>query len=80
MGHQDLNTFVKRFKGRFSFLARVSDISAFGTNRGNCPTGGFWLIVVTERNEDETENHEHKGVTKGRETNMRRRINPDEPY
>jgi len=23
MGHQDLNTLVKRFKGRFSFLARA---------------------------------------------------------
>ncbi len=27
MGHQDLNTFVKRFKGRFSFLASVSETS-----------------------------------------------------
>ena len=31
---------------------RLSDVSAFGTNWGNCITEDFWLIVVTEGNED----------------------------
>jgi len=33
----------------------VSDISAYGTDWGDCVTEDFWLIVVTEGNEDEAE-------------------------
>ncbi|CDL00990.1 protein of unknown function [Magnetospirillum gryphiswaldense MSR-1 v2] len=34
---------------------RLSDVSARGTKSGLCVTEDFWLIVVTEGNEDETE-------------------------
>ena len=40
---------------RLNHQSQVSDVSAFGTNGGNCITEDFWLIVVTEGNEDETE-------------------------
>ena len=33
-------------------------VSAYGTNSGDFVTEGFWPIVVTEGNEDETETHE----------------------
>ena len=33
----------------------MSDVSAYGTNWHNCIREDFWLIVVTEGNEDETE-------------------------
>ncbi len=34
---------------------RLSDVSAYGTDLGVCITEDFWLIVVTEGNEDEIE-------------------------
>ena len=34
---------------------RLSDVSAYGTNQRDYLREDFWLIVVTEGNEDETE-------------------------
>jgi len=34
---------------------QLSDVSAYGTNWHDCIREDFWLIVVTEGNEDETE-------------------------
>jgi hypothetical protein len=36
----------------------MSDVSAHGTCRGVSIREDFWLIIVTEGNEDETEIHE----------------------
>jgi hypothetical protein len=33
----------------------MSNVSAYGTNQRDCIRENFWLIVVTEGNEDETE-------------------------
>jgi len=34
---------------------KLSNVSAYGTNQRYCIREDFWLIVVTEGNEDDTE-------------------------
>ena len=36
----------------------MSAVSAYGTDRVDCVTEDYWLIIVTEGNEDETEIYE----------------------
>ena len=46
----------------------LSNVSAYGTNWPDCIREGFWLIVVTEGNEDETETDIKNCLTSDKKT------------
>ena len=52
---QDRSIALQDFRAPLIDLTRLSDVSVFGTNWGVFIRKDFWLIVVTEGNEDETE-------------------------
>ena len=62
LGHRQDNSRHRRRVSLRTWPVRriLSDVSAFGTNWGNCITEDFRLIVVTEGNEDETEINEQE--------------------
>ena len=48
-------TQTKAFEDNAQASLEMFEVSAYGTNQSDCIREGFWLIVVTEGNEDETE-------------------------